>query len=238
MSYDPPVILHKSVLMQRIADHMRYGYRHWTCGIVSLHKATTFVRKFSSLYIVHAGKDERYRRKRLGLGCAVLLLWQPDPDGPLHWYLLVTEGDHPAHILEKLRDGGHDRVQCTGYELAQLTKPGRERPVISWRMSKQTYDAWRERIINAVRSPTEVPARQAWYSLYHSPGFFGIRSNVGKLVALLRAEWRRSRSEPFPFCQARLHYLQRLKTTCRPLSAVLRGINARRSELPQQAAPQ
>ncbi len=223
MSYDPPIILYKAVLMQRIADAVRYGYRWHVSGTVPLNKATAFVRKFSSLYLVDARKDARYRRKRDGFGNAILFLWQPQPDGPLPWWLLVTDGDHPAHVLEPLCDGDTVRVQCTGYELVRLTKPGHDRPVLTWRMSKQTYAGWRERIIKTVRTRSSEQLYQAWHSLYHTPGFSGIRSQVGQLVALLRAEWRRSRPEPFPLSQGKLWYIQRLKTASRPLSALLKG---------------
>ncbi len=227
MSYDPPVLLHKTVLMQRIADYIRLGYHWHTSGTVQLHKTTTFVRKISSLYLVHIRKDERYRRKRQNLGNAVLLLWQPEPSsGTIAWWLLVTDGHHPAHQLERLRNAQRERVNVTGYELALMTKPDHAKPVLTWRMSKETYEAWRERIIKSVRAKTDMQLNQAWYSLYRTPGFAGIRQQVGKLVALFRAEYQRSRSEPFSLPRMKLRYVQRLKNTQIPLSAVLRQAHA------------
>lgn len=228
MTYDPPVLLHKATLMQRIADYVRAGYRWHTCGSVSLERASAFVRKFCTLYSIHVGKDERYRRKRAGLGNAVLLFCPSGDAGTLLWWLLVTDGDHPAHRLEKLSEASQARVQCTGYELVALMRPNRARPVLTWRMTKSTYEGWRERVLRGVRSQNDAQLRQAWHSLYRTPGFSGIRSQVGKLVALMRAEWRRTRSGPFPMARTRLGYVQRLKTEARPLSAVLRDASESR----------
>lgn len=224
MSYDPHVLTHKSALMQRLDDYVRQGYHLHTSGSLPLEKAAAFIRKIAPLYMVNAGKDERYRRKKAGLGNARLLLWQPEPpEGQLAWWLLVTDGEHPAHQLERLKDAyGPNRLTCTGYELLQLTRKGQEAPSWTWRMSNETYDGWRTRIIQAVRARTDAPLRQAWLSLYRVPGFSGNRKQVGKLVALVRAEWARSRAEPFPLGRSRLGYVQRLKTGYKPLSAVLR----------------
>ena len=224
MSYDPHVLTHKTVLMQRLADHVRQGYHWHVSGSVPLDRAAAFIRKISTLYSLNIGKDERYRRKKAGLGNAQLLLWQPEPpSGPLAWWLLITDGDHPAHTLEKLRDahGKNGRIQCTGYELVQLTRAGQVAPSWTWRMSKETYEAWRTRILQAVRARTDEKLRQSWQSLYRVPGFSGNRRQVGKLVALMRAEWARSRAEPFPMGRSRLGYIQRLETVYQPLSTVL-----------------
>ncbi|MHB0991532.1 MAG: hypothetical protein ACYC0M_09680 [Burkholderiales bacterium] len=86
-----------------------------------------------------------------------------------------------------------------------------------------SYEAWRLRIIRACRTDVQQPARQAWHSLYGTPGFSGARSQVGKLVALFRAEWRRNKGDTSLFFpKARLGYIQRLKNDSRPLSVVMK----------------
>lgn len=72
-----------------------------------------------------------------------------------------------------------------------------------------------------MRGHDNTVAKQLCLSLYHTPGFWGIRSQVGKLVALMKAEWRRSRSEAFVLPKLRLRYVQRLPTKGLPLSTVL-----------------
>jgi hypothetical protein len=124
--FDPPVLRTKTAYMQRLADLTRLGNRYHVTGEVSLDRACALVRKFRDLYLVHLPKDQRYRRKRAGLGNAHLVLWQPNIEAPiLTFALLVTPGDHPAHRLEQLRDA-YDRRQRlqvgADYELVQHTR--------------------------------------------------------------------------------------------------------------------
>ena len=78
-------------------------------------------------------------------------------------------------------------------------------------MDAGNYLVWRERILVAVRHRDLISCRQAWESLYLSPGFAGIRSQVGKLVHFFRAEWQRVCNSPFPFAPRPLRYVQRLR---------------------------
>ncbi|MHB1678139.1 MAG: hypothetical protein ACYCSS_11495 [Sulfuriferula sp.] len=228
--YNPPVFRHKTTLMQRALDYVRLGYQWHTSGSVPLAKAAAFARKFRDLYLVHLSADQRYRRKKAGLGNAVLLLWQaPEASDAVTFILLVTDGDHPAHKLEQLNDAHHknQHVTLTGYELVRLTKAGTDNPVWTWRMTDASYEAWRLRIIRACRTDVQQPAKQAWHSLYGTPGFSGARSQVGKLVALFRAEWRRNKGDKNAFFpKASLGYIQRLKNDSRPLSVVMRPMSA------------
>ena len=228
--YDPPVFRHKTTLMQRTLDYVRLGYHWHIAGSVPLAKAPAFVRKFRDLYLVHLSADQRYRRKKQGLGNAVLLLWQaPEAPDAVTFILLVTDGDHPAHTLESLKNAHHKNlhVTLTGYELVRLTKAGTVQPVWTWRMTDASYEAWRLRIIKACRTEAPQPAKQAWHSLYGTPGFSGSRSQVGRLVALFRAEWRRHKGQDSVFFpKARLGYVQRLGNDSRPLSGVIRTIYA------------
>ncbi len=226
--YDPPVFRHKTTLMQRTLDYVRLGYHWHTSGSVPLSKAAVFARKFRDLYLVHLSADQRYRRKKAGLGNAALLLWQaPEAPDAVTFILLVTDGDHPAHKLEQLNDAHHknQHITLTGYELVRLTKSGTDNPVWTWRMTDASYEAWRLRIIRACRTDVQQPARQAWHSLYGTTGFSGARSQVGKLVALFRAEWRRNKGDKSAFFpKARLGYIQRLKDDSRPLNSAIRSI--------------
>lgn len=240
--YDPAVFRHKTTLMQRTLDYVRLGYHWHISGSVPLARAPAFVRKFRDLYLVHLSADQRYRRKKQGLGNAVLLLWQaPEAPTAVTFILLVTDGDHPAHKLEQLKDAHHrnQHVTLTGYELVRLTKAGTENPVWTWRMTDASYEAWRLRIIRACRTEVQQPARQAWHSLYGTPGFSGARSQVGKLVALFRAEWKRSKGlDSVFFPKARLGYIQRLKDDSRPLSVAIRAMHATDGALVHQTTEQ
>jgi hypothetical protein len=223
--FDAPVLTTKTLLLQRIADSVRMGYWWIITGQVSLERSSALVRKFRDLYLIHIGKDARYKRKRAGFGNAVLLLWQPDEEIPLLTFvLLCTESDHPAHTLEKLRDARERNTRCviTGYELLRLPRAnGGPKPAWTWRMTSATFQEWRNVIRELVRRHADEELKRRWYSLHHVPGFAGLRQNARALAKLMRAEWRRARREPFPGVYLKLRYVQRLPTKSKPLSSVL-----------------
>lgn len=223
MSHNPIVLTYKSALMQRLADYVRLGYKFWTAGEVSLARASALARKFSRYYRVDLDRNRRARARRANDGCAVLLLWMSQPDR-ISWHLLVTVGDHPAHKLERLQDATTDagRITLTGYELVRLTRKGAAKPSWTWRMSEETYGAWRSRVIELVRHRKVNEAGATLASLYGTPGFAGARRQVGKILALFKAEWRRAAlpQERFP-SPLRLRYLQRLRNNGKRLSHLL-----------------
>ncbi|MEW6384746.1 MAG: hypothetical protein AB1514_12400, partial [Pseudomonadota bacterium] len=147
-------------------------------------------------------------RKRLGLGNAVLLGWIDDET--VSWCLLVTPGDHPAFRLETMADALTRPIEVTGYELVRTTRTGKAKPVWSWRMTAETYQTWRDRILIAVRHRDLPACRQGWESLYSAPGFALIREQVGKLVQFFRREWERVQASPFPFQPRPLYYVRRM----------------------------
>lgn len=237
-SADFMVFSSRVVLQQRLADWVARGYINWAAGLVGLERAPRLVKKFNIAYGVNSDRNERARRKRSGLGNAVLVLWRRTTTDPtLFWWLLVTDGDHPAHSAERMRDatsaGG--RIVVDGYELVRIVpcetkrnqarydRPRPSRPTWTWRMDSQKYTDWRESIIQVVRVRT--PARQLQdllRALFSSPGFSGVRHQVGKLAVLYRSEWKRIRGgEDLPPLPARLGYVRRLPNEGVWLSTVL-----------------
>lgn len=222
----------KTGFMQRICDWVRVGYFYWTMGNVSHNKAKHLVRKFQRNYFVAQDKNQRFRAKKNGEGCAKLLLWESAPQ-QLTWVLLVSEGEHPAHQLEKLRNAleANGRISLTGYELIRYTRVDAARPSWTWRMTAPNYEDWRLRIIRVCRSRNVLAHRQAIFSLYHTPGFAQCRSQVGKLMYLFRGEWQRSRSsQPFPEVPAILPYVRRFNATTISLSNWVSDIDRVKAE--------
>lgn len=116
------VIRYKTLLMQRLLDAVRHGYHHYTSGQVPAEKALAFCQKFAERYDVALNRDQRAYRKRLGKGNARLVLADLAKSGVLHWFLLVSEGDHPARQQEPLRDAldSSTRIRVDDYELLRL----------------------------------------------------------------------------------------------------------------------
>jgi hypothetical protein len=144
------------------------------------------------------------------------------------------------------------RITFTGYELVRLPKPApkpgsripkrarlknkeRESSVtkhakkqsggttLTWRMTAQNYQNWRQRAIDTARMGNAREVDQFLDVLYGTPGFRGCRFQVGKIMALFRAEWRRVRSDKEPLPEDRpLYYTRRLPDATVSLRALMK----------------
>lgn len=181
---DIAVQRYKAAFMQRIADHVRLGYTHWTAGTVSAERAQTLVRKFHSRYGVCLTRHQKAYARSRGQASAALMLWSDQP-GQLQWILMLTQGENLAHELEQLKEattaGG--RIVVTGYALVQSPRRGSERPAWTWRMTADTYEAWRERILRNARHGPDALSQHV-KELARTPGFAGCRAQVRKLLQL------------------------------------------------------
>ena len=136
--YNAPVIVRKEALLQRIADYVRQGYVYHVSGTVAIHKAPALAQKFRDYYRVDLDRNSRYRRKRLGQANAELLIYSTaDTNEDLVWVLLVTNGLHPAHHAERLKDARErgQRLVVTGYELVRQVHVAALEPCLGWRTS-------------------------------------------------------------------------------------------------------
>jgi hypothetical protein len=216
------------VAMQRIADAVRHGYTYYSHGTVSIDRCLHVVKKLDLNYRVLADRNERARRARLGLGNAKLILWLNQ--GVIHRMLMVTApelGDHAAHSIEdKLRNANsaEGRIEIDGFELVRLpkkinpkfksarkAKSASNTTVLTWRMSELKYQEWRDRIRDEVRTQTYRSIELAIYKLFKSPRFSAIRSQIGHLANLYRAEVKRAGRADAPALPKHLGYVRRLK---------------------------
>jgi hypothetical protein len=226
--YDPTVQRFKTTTMQRIQDFVRAGYFYHASGTVSAARAPALAQKFAEKYHVGISKHARARRKNKGEGNAVFMLYPIDATTDFRWWLLVTDGEHPAHKFERLLNARekHQRVSWGDeYEIVRATKAGQKTTSWTWRMKAEAFEAWQQRIRKAVASSArdDTHLRQAIYSLYRTPGFSGIRKQVGQLVKALRGDWKRIRKagEPLPNLPTALGYLRRLPDDVTPLSILV-----------------
>jgi hypothetical protein len=216
--------------MQRLIDSINHGYTNWCSGSIPMDRCHKLVKKFDLTYQILADRNERARRKRAGLGNATLILWLNH--GAVQWWLLVSPpeaGDHAAHSIETLKNATHlnGRIEIDGFELVRLPKktyqkagsnsannvppaPKKKHTTLTWRMKEDKYQAWRESIIDSVRGASTRSLEALLYKLWSSPGFYGIRTQVGKLAALYRAEVKRASRKDAPPLPKRLGYVRRL----------------------------
>lgn len=221
MPANPIIFKARTVAMQRIMDAICHGHIYWCSGTITIQRCAKLVSKFDINYQVLADRNAKARRKRAGLGNANLVLWLNDD--VIRWWLLVTppeSGDHAAHSTEKLRNAldRAGRIEIDGFELVSLPKPsgqpknGKSQATerLTWRMSQRKYEDWRIAIIDAVRGASPHALHNLVYRLWSSPGFGGVRSQIGKLAALYNAEVKRVSRKDAPALPKRLSYVRRL----------------------------
>jgi hypothetical protein len=233
-TYDPPVYTAKVAVMRRIQHHVSHGYFFWNAGQVPASKALNLASKFADLYGVNRTTNQRYRDKLKGFPSAVLYFYPKANSLDMFWFLLATDGDKSANIfkLEKLKDTRKkgERLHWNHeYEVSRHNRKGNEKPSFTWQMTEENWKAWQARIKKAGSSRDASLMRQAWWSLYRTPGFALIRKQVGQLTALCRKEWRRSHKESeFPGEPLKLYYVAPKKDESQPLSQlVYRAANER-----------
>lgn len=213
--------------MQRCSEFARKGYHYYVTGEIPLSKATTFVRKVSDLYRTDLDKFSRYRRKKAGLGNAELMFYQLNAI-TLLFVIMVTDGEHPAHVVEKLKDARDPftALRLTGFEMVRVTREGFPDPAWTWRMTDETYSGWRDRFVGQIRSHADEEIKKSWFSLHKSPGFAGIRQQVFKIQKLARAELarkgRKAEQKVLLNRECRSYYTRLVKAETLPLSAVLK----------------
>lgn len=211
---NPLIFTKRNIVMQRLLDALTNDYTSFTSGSVSIARCENLINKFDINYQTMADRNARARRKRTGLGNALTILWLYQER--VYWWLMVTppsHGEHAAHTLEKLHDAfsKEGRIELDGYELVRLPKTDQAGLRLTWRMSATKYENWRHSIIDAVRSTSATNIHKLIYQIWSSPGFFGVRSQIGKLAALYKAEVKRRNRKDTPPLPQKLSYLRRLK---------------------------
>lgn len=222
---NPLVFTKLELVLQRLSDAVQAGYTHVTSGEVSPEKAGKLAAKFDINYQICADKNLRARRKRNGLGNSRWVTYLKDDT--VYWWLLVTAPDtgaHAAHSFEKLVDvtEANSLLKVEHFELVKLayskpTKPPKpnykarvKATRYTWRMTLESYQNYRDHVIEQVRSHNHQVLIRLIYELYSLPGFGEVRSQVGKLVALYQNEVKRAGSTNAPKPLETLRYVRRL----------------------------
>ena len=224
--HESKVCLKKTVLMQRIQDAVSQGYTEWTGGSVLIEKAEVMAKRFAINYQMDIDRNAMARRKRAGLGNARMILF--DAGLNIDWWLMVTppeQGKHAAQATEKLMnvfDRNGRIIVDGGFELIRLTKKGAEKPTLTWRMTEDEYQGWRDLIRELVRQGTVSSLNGMLFRMFHLPGFSGIRSQVGHLAGLYRAEVSRSGRKGLPELPRFLPYVRRLRDSGVTLRQLIR----------------
>jgi len=198
------IFVHKTGFMHHLQFAVSRGSVYYVAGVVRPEKAAGLVKGFADRYGTGMTKEQRSRAKKKGTAAARLFM-HPDPwEKRFHWWLVLTDGDHPARSAEKhlydCRDGRHRLTVFNQCELALLPPRAGEggEPEWTWRLTGPHYAELAAGVRNAIRRRHEGKLAELVTSIHRIPGFGGIRRDVWKLREMITAEWRRSRDEDTP----------------------------------------
>jgi hypothetical protein len=183
--------LTKIVAMQRIADYARTN-THFTRGTTSPEKWDALSAKFARQYGTDDSRFTKHRQRKKGQATCVLIGWAKS-DKEIHWWLLCTKGRGLVWSLEDLHGfqmNKERRIQITGgYELVH------DGASWSWKYTASHYQSLRASIHEAIVQGKDERVQQLATDIFGTAGFRLARQQAGHLVAYMRAEWRRLRSE-------------------------------------------
>lgn len=189
----------KTDLMRFLQFAVSRGSAFYVAGIVQPEKAAGLVKGFTDRYGTGMTKEQRSRAKKKGIAAARLFM-HPDPwEKRLHWWMLLTDGEHPARSAEKnLHDCRDDRHRLTLFkqcELVLLPRRASEggEPEWTWRLTGAYYAELLASARNAIRRGHDGKLAELIRSMHQIPGFGGVRRDVWKLREAIWAEWNRSR---------------------------------------------
>ncbi|MES2682144.1 MAG: hypothetical protein V4650_01380 [Pseudomonadota bacterium] len=226
MSFDPLVRITKTDTMRLMLLHVSRGYFYWTSGEVEASRALPFAAKMADQYGADIDRNRRARAREAGQANAVLFMYPARNSTKLKWWLLATEGEGEVRRREKMLDTrftGQRLTWSPGYEVAPMTKQGRQRPAWSWRIKPEEMRDWCARLRQAARSTDPTAMQQAIWSMFRVPGFASARSQVGHLLAYAKREWKIAGNvSDFPPCPPKLFYIRHRVAEAQPLSALVR----------------
>jgi hypothetical protein len=191
---NPFIFTKKTVFMQRMGDAVRAGALHYISGQIELHKVPFLSQKFASRYHVNLSRIQDMRARRSGDDTARFLAWLDESSGLVHWALFYYPGKTLCRE-ERWKNPLVDRIQLTGYELVRITKTGAKAPVLTWRYTREQYRYLHDQVVFTIRGRQDAVLDQLIFSLSRSPGFAGVREQVKGLWRIIKAEWKRTRSQ-------------------------------------------
>jgi len=236
---DLAIYRYKTACMQRIQNLVVKGYTRYTSGTVEYSKALNLVKKFQEKYHIDLNENQRVYRKKKGLSNSKLIMYPKARSNEFLWWVLVTEGQGSVETLETLKGVTDKRTRLQwfdDYEMVKILREGREKPNITWRMTKQCYNSWHTRIRHAVRSNSEMNIKQTTWSLHRVPGFSELRVQVKQLRALTIREWQRVNANDgtLPIMPRSVTYVTNADTSTVPLSQIVRRMKLGMRPFPRQ----
>lgn len=186
----------KSAFMQRVCDYVRTGHKAYISGVTDTSKIFNTWEKLVRNNPVFDDKLKAFRARERGEATGRLLLYQ-NPRNPekIFWFLLVhgKKEQLPKGENWKHAEDPHNRIHFTGYELVRVTKEGLEKPVWTWRYTRERYEDLRDSMVLSIRSNRDQDFKNLIQKIFGTMGFSGSREQAKNLATLAKEEWKRRR---------------------------------------------
>ena len=190
------VCVHKTGTMQALLTSIARGYGWHFSGTVTPDKAAALAAKFEGLYLTELTEDQRGHRRRRGQGNARLFMHPSYLLPEVHWWILLTEGDHPAKAAEAknlaaVTDARWRLTFQDQFEAVRLPREG-DTTRWTWRLTPKYQASLRGRYSELLRHRKDNrELAQALRTLHRLPGFHGIRRQVIEMLHEVEEEWKR-----------------------------------------------
>ncbi len=185
---------------QKTLIYISRGYTRYVQGEIPADKIEKFALKISTKYLTEANKNQRYYRKSKNKGNAVLLIYPKYGEAVFHWWVLLTDGEHPAEKSEKIYAIGNARKRGIKLNLINDFEPIMQpskggAPRWTCRLNQDAFNRFSNGIEIAIRHRKSDEELKAIIKSFHRlSGFRGVRNQIGALRKKVIGEWRRNRS--------------------------------------------
>lgn len=197
----PKIHASLSVAQQQIAITVARGFHFWTSGVVIIEKFSRFADSFGERYGTDLSRGVRQYRHSRGLGNAHLICWQTGSE--VHWWLLVSDGKHPAQMHERLRDARKSAERITfgsDYVLLESTRlreyGGGTR--WTWFLTRDCEAGEARGLAKIAQEGNPASLRGYCQTLIHRPMHSGVRSQTAKMLRRAAKVWHQHHAKPWP----------------------------------------
>jgi hypothetical protein len=187
---------------QQIALAVARGSHFWIAGEVAIENYPRLVEKFAEKYGTELSRGRRGYRRDRGLANATLLACPIG--GRVSWWLLLTEGKHPAHMHETVRDARGPGQRLTfgqDYVLIHSTRirehGGGSR--WTWFLTRESEMGESRSLAKLAQQGDAGQVRNFCDTLLHRPLHSGIRTQTARMLRRAKVIWHRHHApRPWP----------------------------------------
>jgi hypothetical protein len=196
------LVLTRLGFLQQIQRLAVNGYYFYKIGVIPADKLPAAMKAFQEKYAVNPTSQQAWRAKLKGKASAHFLVY-PNIDEyqsqDFMCVLMVSEGEHPAHISESLSDLRlrRQRLSVFAYELVQKPNP-RAGLSFTFRLNSTVFNDLQSRLIQAVRRKNLTEVADVVREINYLTPFNGVKQQKRLLRELLVNEYEHRFSWEFP----------------------------------------